>query len=118
MTKLSLAILLLGACSGLSAIGNTLIRLASQQELRNRLNNTGFDHFVEKTSIDQELGGREQHPLEVINAVNSALYDYSQIIKNPVLNMLMREGKPRLIKIILQEHPQAIKYLKEKNLLQ
>jgi len=112
MKKLLLFALLLVSANKSSAMDQFVV-LPSQQELSSRLCSMGLNHFVEKTRIDKQLGGQQRHPLGVATAVELALYDYDQLYRTK-----MQMFKPMIVKAFLQEHPQAIDYLKQQNLLQ
>lgn len=113
MKKLILSTILL--CT-ISKAMNT-IQLPSAEILGKRLSENGLGHFMEKTKIDKDLGGRQLYPLGVANAVETALYDYDQYLKQPQIAVLMQTRKPQIIEIILQDHPEAIKDLEERGIL-
>jgi hypothetical protein len=115
MTKISLTLLLLGACNGLIAM--EAVKLPSQKEISSRISNLGMDHFVEKTKIDKTLGDQERYPTGVSLAVELALYDYNEYLKQPMMANLMQMRKPEIITAILQDHPEAIESLKKDGLL-
>ena len=117
MKKLLLFALLLVSANKSSAMDQS-VELSSQQELSSRLCSMGLNHFVEKTRIDKQLGGQQKHPLGVVTAVELALYDYDQCVQNKMVAVQMQMFKPMIVKAFLQEHPQAIDYLKQQNLLQ
>lgn len=115
MTKIALILLSLGVCNGLFAMET--VKLPSQKEIANRLGKLGMDHFVEKTKIDKQLGDQIRHPLGVPLAVECALYDYNEYLKQPMIDNLMQMRKPEIIKAILHDHPEAIESLKKDGLL-
>jgi len=119
MTKLSFALLLLSACNGLMSMD--IVKLPSQKEIARRLNGIGLDHFVGKTKIHTTLGDSEaplnQVCVTVCVTVDKAIYDYNKNDNEPHLHNLMNSFKPDIIKIILQDHPTAIDFLKEGGVL-
>ena len=98
--------MLLGAFSANHAIKVTL---PAQDVLSQRLREASFEHFVEKTDILSYLAGQEKETLGVIMAVELALYDYGQNLKNPMIENMMQMKKPQLIEILLKDSPEAAK---------
>lgn len=96
---------------------NTPIQLPSEQILKNRLHEMHLQNFVTKTNINTTLGNQNRTPVDVVMDVELALYDYDQHNQNQGLTAQMEIRKPEIIKTILQDHPQALEYLKQKGLL-
>lgn len=105
---------LLVAGASLQAV---LITLPEATVLTARLQQAGFDHFIEKTNIVKNLAGQQKEALGVSTAVELALYDYNQYLKNPVMATMMQMRKPQLIEALLQDSPDAIKELKDLGVL-
>ena len=94
-----------------------LITLPEAKVLTARLQQAGFDHFIEKTDIVKNLAGQQKEALGVSMAVELALYDYNQYLKNPMMATMMQMRKPQLIGTLLQDSPDAVKELKDQGLL-
>jgi len=114
MKKVLLSIMLLAVAHKSEAMNQSIV-LPSQQELSSRLCSLELHYFVEKTKIDQTLGGRKLYPLGVVNVINLALYNYSIIA--PEAAASMAPLIPMIIKKILEDHPQAIESLKQDKVL-
>jgi hypothetical protein len=124
MTKMAFTFILLSTLNGLYAMDN-VVTLASQEELKKRLNNdVGVPHFVETTNIDRMLGSRKVVPLEVTALVDFALLQYSEKIdfneeiQTNFANQFMQSKRNKMITAILQEHPEAIDALKKNGSLE
>jgi len=90
-----------------------LVTLPKASVLKDRLLEGGFDHFLEKTKLDEKLSGKKLHPLGVSLSVELALYDYAQDLNNPMMAMLMQKRKPQLFEIILKDFPKTLEKLKK-----
>ena len=95
----------------------SVITLPSAQVLSQRLRQIGLDHYLEKSRIDQQLGGQKKYPMGVALAVELSLHDYVKGTPMPMLSTMMQMRKPEIIETILQDHPEAIAELKEVGLL-
>jgi hypothetical protein len=127
--SLSLSLSLLVFVSSASAMDSgsseNAITLPSQEVLRKRLADEGFDYFMEKTKIDATLADKKLVPLGVGMAVELAMYDFAKYIKKDNTNqqavrailVAMSMSKGRLIKCLLKDYPQALNELKELGLL-
>lgn len=109
--------ILLPIMHSVSAMSNKLYLLASQQVLKQRFSQNRLDHFIDKTRLDQKLGNQELYALGVAAATELALSDYNEYLKNPLMNKLMLINKTKIIKLILEDHPEAIKELQDEGLL-
>ncbi len=90
--------------------------LPDANTLRSRLSAAGFDPLVQTTTIIEHLADRTMTPEEVAKAVQSQLYLY--MVKVTIdLYLMMQKRKPSIIRAVLQDHPDAIKYLNEKGVL-
>lgn len=113
MTKIAVALVLISTLNGLYAMEN-LVTLPSQQELKKRLTvDVGIPHFVETTYIDRKLGSKKARPLEVTAILDSSLQQYSENVENNLLCQIMQNKRQDMIAAILQEHPEAIEFLKQ-----
>lgn len=72
-----------------------------------------FEHFLEKTNLHIKLGGTQKAPLGVVAAIDLAIHDYGEIMKDPMITKLMQMNKPGIIKAILRDSPEALKQLKD-----
>lgn len=104
--KSFLSMLLLLNIGGLLRAMET-IKLPSAEKLNKYLCKNGFNHFVEKTNIDKDLGEKELYPLGVAVAVETHLYDYAEYVKNPMTSVMMQMRKQQLIECILQDSPKG-----------
>lgn len=94
-----------------------LVTLPDAQTLTERFADQGLEHFMEKTTIVKSLAGKEREALGVAMAVETALYDYNEYLKNPMMATMMQMSKPLIIQAILKDSPEAIEELKEVGLL-
>lgn len=115
MKKLLLFVLL--ALTNKSDAMDMSIVLPSQKELNDRLHALHLDHFAEKSGIGKELGGQTKRPLVIVMDINLALRDYCKNLNNPVIDAQMEDYRPMIIEKFLKDHPQAIEFLKSKNIL-
>ena len=114
--KLLLSALLLILTNNSDAIDANIV-LPSQQELDSRLRSLDLGHFLEKTAIDATLGGKQKHPMGVFMTVETALLAYNKVEPDQLIVDQVQMMKPVIIEAILKDHPQAIEFLKQKNLL-
>jgi hypothetical protein len=122
MIKTTLTLLILGIFNAASAMENALdkkyniqpVTLPSQKEIARRLNKLDLKDFVEKTRIDHILGDQIEHPFSTDCAVACALFAYEDAPSTKSLNIILaKQKKPEIIVAILQDHPNAIAYIKE-----
>jgi hypothetical protein len=95
---------------------NDNITLPDAPTLEKRLSDVGFAYFAEKTTVVQQLAGQTKRPLSVSNVVESCLYDYNNKVTSVGANTAWL-GKNRIIETILNDHPQAIEFLKKEGIL-
>lgn len=95
--------------------------MPSAEVIRERFQ--GFDHFLEKTNLVQQLAGQEKHPFGVAMAVDLALHDYNAYLAKgtpaPMLRMLQAQNqmnKPLFIRLLLQDCPTALTELEKAGL--
>jgi hypothetical protein len=113
MTKIVITLGFMSAFSGLYTMENN-ITLPSQQELKKRLTvDVGIPHFVETTCIDRKLGSTQRSPREIIIILDSSLQQYNDNPENNLLKQTTQNKRQEMIEAILQEHPQAIEFLKK-----
>jgi|GEM_PF-3718304 len=84
------------------------VKLPSASIIKQRLEGLGLEYFIEKTEIDVELGDQEKHPIEVLVTVKESLADYKNYIKDKPSFDAVYILKPRIIRAILQDSPEAI----------
>jgi hypothetical protein len=91
------------------------VRLPDAATLTKRLH--CFEHFAEKTNVIQELAGREGEvtgiAVAIFVAVELALSDYSQYMKDPNSTKQMYEAKTFIFLAILEGFPEIIEKLIE-----
>ena len=85
--------------------------------LRQRFQEAGFHYFIEKTDIHNKLANKTLHPLGIAYAVKCHLYDFSVAVEEDVSDPATQMLKPIIIKILLQDHPEALEYLKAYGIL-
>lgn len=95
-----------------------LVTMPEKKILHDRLCEMGFEHFVEKTEIDEKLGGQTKEALGVAVVVELALYDYNELTQNPMMEVIMQEGKNKLFEALLQDEPKALEELAKNGLYQ
>lgn len=114
--SLSLSLSLIVLLSSISSSYAVLVTMPDAKILQERLSAHGFDHFMEKTRIVQQLAGQQKEALGVAMAVELALYDYCQSLP-PMMQSLMTMRKPQLIEALLEGQSAAIQELKDNKLL-
>ena len=107
--------LLLSSCfiasCGAAQQNEKILKMPDATTLQKRLNEAGFEHFVEKTDIVKNLADRDLYPLGVAVSVETALYDYSEYLKQPMMARMMQMRKPQLLEVLLKDHPAALQEL-------
>ncbi|TET06687.1 hypothetical protein E3J79_01125 [Candidatus Dependentiae bacterium] len=86
-----------------------LVELPRAQVLRKRLEGAGFDHFLEITKLDEELGSKRQTPDIVALNVERALCYYIKSfgvseIQAGILESIMKGRKGKIIDLIFQKN--------------
>ncbi len=89
------------------------VSLPSKEVLRERLGCLGIWYFMEKTNIVERLANKELYPSGVALAVMQAMSDYAKLEEDSTVFM----QRHHIIKVILQEYPDAIKELEAKGYL-
>ena len=84
------------------------VTLPKASILTERLAKIGLAHFVEKTTIVQDLAGRTISVLSVLMFFEIAKVEYLDAMKNPMLNITMRLLQPLILKAILKDSPKAL----------
>src|SRR5258708_2297138 len=87
--------------------------MPTKEILAKRLCDKDFNHFLEQTKIADQLGGSKLHPLGVCVTVETALYDYSEYVKNPMVAKIMKMRKNQLIATLLEDSPEALVILEK-----
>ncbi|MCL5875892.1 MAG: hypothetical protein M1114_05465 [Candidatus Dependentiae bacterium] len=105
------ALLFFALCSTTYAM-DLLIQMPNSEILTDRLQNAHFGHFVKNTEIIKQLANQEKHLSEVVEAINIAVDTYCQKIQHPAVIAVMHVLRPKIIKIILKDYPEAIRRLK------
>lgn len=101
---LGLIALLTASQLNMQAMERCSITLADASILGKRLCAMGLDDFLEKTQLHKKLGGKKTLPLDIIMAVESALYGYDDKLGNNItMARIMRMQKPNIIKAISEE---------------
>ncbi|HSC25376.1 MAG TPA: hypothetical protein VLB80_04155 [Candidatus Babeliales bacterium] len=111
MKKIFLALFLVTMSKVLSTIHMdpmSPIKLPSQQELCQHLNDAGFNDFVKETHFDKEFGDKEIRLFEFVLLIN--FIDLRQPKR------LTHKERLEITTIVLKEYPQALEFLKEHNL--
>jgi hypothetical protein len=104
---ITLSVLLNAACFA------TPVLMPTAEVLNKRLDEIGMRHFAQKTTIVEDLADQNKDALGVAVAVESALDDYSEKVKNPMLTNTVGMQKSLIIKTLLQDYPEALKELVE-----
>jgi hypothetical protein len=92
------------------------VKLPDAATLKTRFNAMMLDDFIEKTKLDQQLGGIEILPIRVAIAVEKAFSTYRKQV-NPADAERLQTYYPKIIEALLQDSPAAIQELKEYGLL-
>jgi hypothetical protein len=85
------------------------IILPEASVLEKRLSEAGFDNFLKKPEIHKKLACKELYPLDVLMAVELALYDYAKDLDDPMISRIMNMRKPQLLKAILKDSTEVLK---------
>ena len=94
------------------------ITMPSAEILAERLRKANFGYYDEKTKISQKLGGKEKHPLGIPNLVFQTNYDFNECLgNNPNTAIVTEMLTPVLIKVLLEDHPEAITCLENLGIL-
>jgi len=116
LNRIYLSLLVFFVSSGRASEQKT-IKMPNKAILEERLSKAGFDHFLEKTKI-KELAGRDLYPLGVAIAVETALYDYNENLKQPMMARMMQLRKPQLLEVLLEDDPAALQELADAGIYQ
>jgi len=111
MKKILFFIFLLGTIS-LTYTMDTIM-LPDAKTLSERFHAADLDYFNEKTKIINQLANQKKALLGVALAVELALYDFSEYIKNPIISMLMNMRKDDILQLLLQDIPGAYEKLQK-----
>ena len=97
-----------------------LLKMPKESILNDRLQEQGFDHFMEKTGIVQRIAGRDLYPGGVVMAVELALADYDENLKKGMpaamarqMSVIMQMRKSQLLDAILGDIPGASQAVNE-----
>lgn len=120
MYKYMLIILLIFNVS-LRAMDN-LIQLPSEQDLKNKLHTLDLDYFLQKTELDKQLAYQRIPLRTIVLKLELAIFDYKQYFPQEPIGSLVysifRKRKGVILKAILFNNPDAIKTLKNENIIQ
>ncbi len=103
--SLMLVGMLLGAAN-VSATGSVV--LPSREVLSERLREKKFGYLIESTNLVADLACQKKGVVGVVEAVQTAIYEYGRFLKQPALLVLMHQRKIELVEAILWGHPQEI----------
>ena len=110
--------LLLSSCfiasCGAAQENEKILKMPDATTLQKRLNEAGFEHFVEKTNIVKNLADEELYALGVAGEVETALYDYNENLQQPMIARMMQMRKPQLLEVLLADYPAALQKLADK----
>ncbi len=93
------------------------ILLPPAEELKKSFVTIKLEDFIEKTGIDQKLGGRTVYPFTVIANIEIACYLYNKSEKNYLLHEIMLMRKPEIIEIFFDKYPKELAMLEAEGLL-
>jgi len=94
---------------------NSTVKLPPSHVLTERLCAIGLNHFIENTELIERVAEQNLTPSSIGTIVENCLDDYREHI--PRMSAMMCLYKPRIIKTILQDYPQAIEQLKKEGIL-
>jgi len=122
LTYSLLGILLTLSPLSFAAIEETTCNMPKAEVLRKQLR--GYEHFMEKTKIVDQVADKECSPLGIAMVLELAIYDYIQNLKKGGMpeNMLemmevqMQMSKDHIIAALLANCPNGLKELKERGL--
>lgn len=95
-----------------------IIKMPNVAILQKRLNEEGFQHFVENTRIIELLADQEKKALGVVMIVDCALYGYDKNLGQLVISETVSMRRSHLLEVVLQDHPDALQELADKGLYQ
>lgn len=93
-----------------------LVTLPSKEILHDYLKED-FDHLASKTKLIQELAHTTKYPTEIFMIINNQMNQYVTLFKNGPTIKTFLLLIPKLTKIILQKHPNAIQSLINEKLI-
>lgn len=96
-------------------------RMADADALRKRIEGLHLDHFVQKTTLVQDLGGSEQTSLGVVLALDRAIEKYYASLHRENISLAMLSAskesldlkREKLLEAFLSDTPQALQELDE-----
>ncbi len=94
----------------------TPVKMPDEKTLNKRMANIGMNHFAEKTGIVKQMAGQQKEALAVVMAVELALYDYAELVKNPAVTITANMNKNMVIEAFLQDHPEKLQELAQQGL--
>ena len=113
---MKIKLMTLGALLSIVATGIAApVRMPDAKTLHSRLK--GLEHFIEKTDFVNKIADNDLEPLGVVIHIEASLFDYADYMKEvPIVEKLMNlmeMRKSEFFEACLQDHPEALKELKE-----
>lgn len=96
----------------LNFVNSVPVKLPCKEVLSQRFYENELSHFMEKTTIVQQLADKSKEPSGVALILDLALYDYSEYNKNPMMDAVMHMRRKNILEIILKDYPEELKELK------
>ena len=95
--------------------GTPSVQLPSWVQIKERLQDLGFQDFADKSTFIWELAGQKKFPNEVVVIVRENIVKYAKTSGNPNLATCLTIWESDIVRALLADHPQAIKALEEQN---
>jgi len=111
---------LLSSCNFLSAMESMegMVILPSKKDLLERLQPIKeYEHFLNNSTFIEKFANKTKYSPEVFMALGLQIDEYRERFKNDRLAFHLEMLKPKVITLMLQDHPDAIAFLKKENVL-
>ncbi len=95
------------------------IQMPTTDTLWQYLKDQGLDAIVRGTDVVEDLAEKKWHPVSIVTMIELYLLEHKKSIKesNPSQCEAIDEGKTKIIRTLLQDHPEILKKLESKGLL-
>lgn len=98
-----------------------LIKLPSEQDLKNKLHAMDLDYFLQKTELDKKLADQQILLRAIVVKLDLAIIDYKKHFKEEALSALvyaiLQKRKGAILRAILFNNPDAIKTLEDEHII-
>ena len=125
MRQISLALLLFSSCNFLSAMEQSameqidhMITLPSQEVLLKQLQPIKeYEHFLQNSPFIETFANKQKYAPELFGVLGFQIDAYYEKFKNDRQAFHLTMLKPKVITILLQDHPHTIAFFKKEKIL-